>query len=314
MKQFTMKNKIPKSFYLILIIAVVAISLVIFIQSKLPVNQENQSTIQIASQPATTSIESQIDISDWEIYEDKRYGFEFKFPKDWKVELLAKGIELKSLLSDSKLTILEARNEKGLSLDEWFRKISIVGGRPTINALAVPITLNGYRAYKLDSGLQPPNPSFEVFIADNQRRIFVLSAYSANLTDSTILNTILLTFRFLASETSTYQNQSSYKGRNENLDDARKKEALEKIKKQEQEMMERFRENLAPEEQKEFTYLCQKKSLSKKDFARLRFLYEKLLGGPISDEKWEQFKQFIQHEKEIEKGVIRMYTKAYRRR
>ena len=116
-----MKNKIPKSFYLILIIAVIAISLVIFIQSKLPANQESQSTTQITSQLATTSVESQIDISDWKTYEDKRYGFEFKFPKDWKVELLAKGIELKNLLSDSRLTILEARNEEGLSLDEWFR-------------------------------------------------------------------------------------------------------------------------------------------------------------------------------------------------
>jgi len=45
-----MKNKIPKSFYLILIIAVIAMSLVIFTQSKLPANQESQSTTQIGPQ------------------------------------------------------------------------------------------------------------------------------------------------------------------------------------------------------------------------------------------------------------------------
>ena len=85
MKQLIMKNKIPKSFYLVLIIAAVVI-LVIFIQSKLPVNQESQSNTQVTSQPATTSVESQNHTSGWKIYTNNRFNYQVKYPSDWFIE------------------------------------------------------------------------------------------------------------------------------------------------------------------------------------------------------------------------------------
>ncbi len=33
-----------------------------------------------------SELEAKIDISDWKVYKNEEYGFEFKYPKDWKVE------------------------------------------------------------------------------------------------------------------------------------------------------------------------------------------------------------------------------------
>jgi hypothetical protein len=88
------------------------------------------------------------------------------------------------------------KNERELSLDNWFREFTIVDGRPTITAAAQRTTLDGKPAYKLESGLEPPNHLFEVYAADDQRRIFKLSATSANTADSVTLNTILSNFHF----------------------------------------------------------------------------------------------------------------------
>jgi len=69
-------NKIPKSFYLILIIAVIAISLVIFIRErKTPPEKESQ----------LLSIENEPEILEWKVYQDKENGFEIKYPKNSRV-------------------------------------------------------------------------------------------------------------------------------------------------------------------------------------------------------------------------------------
>jgi hypothetical protein len=94
---------------LILIIGVITASLVIFIQSKLPAQNESQPTTQITPEPTTSSVESQIDTSDWKTYINKRWGYKLKYPKNWYVVedteritmLLLQGIKAYPYVEDS---------------------------------------------------------------------------------------------------------------------------------------------------------------------------------------------------------------------
>jgi hypothetical protein len=167
-----------KNIYFILIVGVVLIGLLVFIEKKSPAEEHTKSTV-----------------FDWQTYYEQQYNFAINFPEAWLIEVLPKGIKVESP-SGSKLEIIQMPNERDLALDSWFREFTTVGGRPTVTAAAQKTTLNGKQAYKLDSGLEPPNPLFEAYIADDQRRIFQLRATSANATDSVTLNTILSTFNF----------------------------------------------------------------------------------------------------------------------
>lgn len=157
--------------------------------------QEKRDNI-IQREISTTTIDS-IDISGWKVYRNPLHGLEISFPDNWQVEVLPKGIKLINLLSGSKLEVLQVKNGKGLALNDWFREFTIVGGRPTVKAGAELTMLNGRQAYILHSDLEPPNPLFEAYIADDQRRIFVLTATSMDSTDGAILKAILSTFQFI---------------------------------------------------------------------------------------------------------------------
>ena len=140
--------------------------------------------------------------ADWQIYQNEIYGFKVKYPENWKVKSsLTEGIEIKNLASGSYFTIIENKNEKELTLDEWFKELTIINGRPTVKASAQPTFINSIKAYRLDSELESPNPLFEIVgIADSQRRIFTLFAYSGELGNNKILEQMLSTFRFLEAE------------------------------------------------------------------------------------------------------------------
>lgn len=133
--------------------------------------------------------------ADWKTYRNEEYGFEIKYPEDWEV---TGSMQIKKPNSGSYLEIIKNNNEIGLTLDDWFKILTIVNGRPTTKAGAQPTFINSVKAYRLDSELEPPNPLFEIVgIADTQRRIFTLYAYSGKLSDNETLDQILSTFKFI---------------------------------------------------------------------------------------------------------------------
>ena len=159
----------------------------------LGLNLQNGETID--SSDSDFIISRKDEIANWQTYRNEEYGFEIKYPQDWQVNNLTS--EIKISKSGSFLEIVENKNDNNLTLDEWFKEETIINGRPTVKAAAKKILINGVGAYRDDSDLQPPNPLFEIVgIANPQRKIFSLYAYSGQLSDNKILETMLSTFRF----------------------------------------------------------------------------------------------------------------------
>ena len=149
--------------------------------------------------PSVQQIQSVKDeTASWQKYEHEENRYEIKYPDDWSVTAFADEVEISKSTSGSYLKIIEEINENNLNLDEWFKELTIIYGRPTLKASAQPIFINNVKAYMLDSGLEPPNPLFEIVgIADSRNRIFSLYAYSELSTDNKILKQILSTFKFV---------------------------------------------------------------------------------------------------------------------
>jgi|GEM_PF-2333614 len=186
--------------------------------------QNNQGIIKPTEQPTTEQNkiteqpQPENETAGWQTYRNDYLGFKIKYPKDWQVEKTmgdTKGIKIKKLTGESFLEIIKNSNTKKLSLDEWFEEATIVGGRPTVKVGAQATFINDIKAYKLYSGLEPPNPFFEVIgIANAQKMIFSINAYSENTNDEKILEEMLSTFKFIepqdidTADWQTYRNEN----------------------------------------------------------------------------------------------------------
>ena len=151
----------------------------------------------IPEEELTKDIEDET--TDWLTYRNEEYGFEIKHPANWQVNSLT--LKIKKPNSDSYLEIIKNENKENLVLDEWFKKVTVINGRPTLKAAAKKVLINNAEAYRLDSDLQPPNYLFEIVgIATPRREIFSLYAYSGELGDNIILENMLSTFKFIEPE------------------------------------------------------------------------------------------------------------------
>lgn len=137
--------------------------------------------------------------ANWKAYRSEEYGFEIRYPEDWQIDTST--FKIKKLTSDSYLEIIKNKNESNFTLDEWFEAMKIINGRPTLKAVAKKILINNIEAYRINSDLQPPNCLFEIVgIANSQREIFTLYAYSGQLSDNIVLEKMLSTFKFIEPE------------------------------------------------------------------------------------------------------------------
>lgn len=141
------------------------------------------------------------DVSAWKTYHNEEYGFELKYPVDWEEKTGVDsgiGIKVESLTTGSIFSISRNRNEQNLTLDEWFKETTNMGGRPTIKAAAEQIFINGVKAYRINSDLLPPNNYFEIIaIADKQNNIYTISANYNVVEDGKVLDQMLSTFKFI---------------------------------------------------------------------------------------------------------------------
>jgi hypothetical protein len=202
-----MKNKIPKSFYLVLIIAVIAISLVIFLQGKLPAQKESQPATpatQTTTKPSTSSDESQIDTSDWKTYRNEEYGFEFKYPKIYE-EVKGCGLrEKNSTIFLGNRIQIQIVDSQGLTLDEHVNKYvqtfrtdlgDRVESKRTTFINEVPAIVVGYRV----GGMGRYGET--VFLL-HEEKIYKFSSFAGvpcvkDIIELVTLQQILSTFKFL---------------------------------------------------------------------------------------------------------------------
>ncbi len=148
---------------------------------------------------------SEIDTSDWKVYFNDKYRFQVKYPSDWEIKESDKSDRSIGLVAPSDkfsaFSITELENPERLTLDEWYEKSTVIQGRPTIFfANGKLINLNGDKAYRVDSELEPPELMFVVFTASPQRHILILRAWAETKDDIIILEKILSTFRFIREE------------------------------------------------------------------------------------------------------------------
>lgn len=140
--------------------------------------------------------------ANWKTYKNEEFGFKVRYPKKWSIQEISLEnfgtvIEIRDSQSKSSFAITEGKNEEELSLDAWFRKTTTTDGRPTIKASAKSTTIDGVKAYRLNSGFKADDIFFEVYIANKDNRIFTLVAYGQESEESNLLDQILSTFRFV---------------------------------------------------------------------------------------------------------------------
>jgi len=138
---------------------------------------------------------------DWKTYRNEKYEFEVKYPISWQNDAnnsASVGIDTRIRIFNlpvwSSFEIMKNNNDRKLTLDEWVRELIIIAKG---ELSAEVITINGFKAYKLKSELEPSNTLFYVVITDKNNKIFTLYAYSGDADDNKTLEQILSTFKFI---------------------------------------------------------------------------------------------------------------------
>ena len=167
----------------------------------LTAQEEPEQVITPTLTPIPTSIptptpvqQPTVDTSDWQTYRNEEFGFEVKYSGSW--EKKENGVLHKT--TGSEFSVIKNNNPNNLTLDEWFQKATLIGGRPTVKAAAEAISINGIKAYRFNSDLPAPALYFEIVaIANIQGDIYSIYGNYQVVEDANMLDQILSTFRFI---------------------------------------------------------------------------------------------------------------------
>lgn len=143
--------------------------------------------------------------ADWKTYTNTKYGFQIKYPLDWKVENTIPAV-INIEKGKSFLMIASNNNFSGLSLEEWLKTSQGFAGDFPLGAPingTEKIYVNGIEAYGHVGSQNTEacnacalNP-FSIYVANAKKMIFFISASTGQKSDNNILYQMLSTFKFI---------------------------------------------------------------------------------------------------------------------
>lgn len=101
--------------FLIVLVAIFFTSTLVLI--KLNYLKPQPTTISTTSIIPTVSVDP---LSDWKTYENKEYGFEFKYPSNYQIKIIGDGINLQKNNTRALLYISKFDNPNSLEINQWF--------------------------------------------------------------------------------------------------------------------------------------------------------------------------------------------------
>jgi hypothetical protein len=147
------------------------------------------------------------DVSDWQTYRNEEFGYEVQYPENLQVSMgsaegkrfIAKG-DVNVALPESYLVVIDYEksnidsNQDGLSFEQWMNKTFI--GRSAPRGSGQRAILAGREAYRTE-GQSGESSFIDVYVMNDNLKIFSLSANAETKDELEIFDQILSTFRFV---------------------------------------------------------------------------------------------------------------------
>lgn len=141
--------------------------------------------------------------ANWQTYHNDEFGFEVRYPNDWKVKDskekgsivisssdVANSVNSFFLIQYAFDESVAKNKERGMSLDEWMKSFAV--GR-NVRGTPHKMTIGNLEFYGLDA----TNQESDIYVMDQEKRIYLLSTYAGTNQDMQTLYQILSTFRFV---------------------------------------------------------------------------------------------------------------------